>query len=260
MFEFLLPKRRRKTAERRKATAPQLCHLPGESLEFLFQRDHCRTLRLTIKPNGSIRVKAPASVPMETVLDFVRSRLPWIREKQRVFQEHHRAAPAIGDGAEIRYLGRPYTIRTIPRSRKAKASLIGDQLVLPCRSQDDADVENAFKDWRLALAKDILARRLARLDTRARHVFGDDIRPAILTVRSLKRRWGSCSARGQMTLAAQLIELPLPLVDYVICHELCHLRRMDHSPAFHALLHRLLPDARDREKAIRLWSLRFPRS
>jgi len=245
---------------RRKASVPQLCRLPGEALEFLFQRDHCRTLRLTVKPDGSIRVKAPDSVPMETVLDFVRSRLPWIRAKLSFFQEHHGAAPEICDGAEIRYLGRPYTIRAIPSPRSAKATLTRNRLELPCRSQDNADVQKAFNAWRLALAKDILARRLARLDLRARHILEDDIRPASLKVRALRRRWGSCSARGQMTLAAQLIELPLPLVDYVICHELCHLRRMDHSPTFHALLRRILPDARDREKAIRIWALRFPRS
>ena len=112
----------------------------------------------------------------------------------------------------------------------------------------------------MAVAKLVLARRLRRLDARARDVFHDNAAVSGLTVRSLKRRWGSCSVRGQVTLAAQLIELPLPLIDYVLCHELCHLRRMDHSPNFHAALQKLLPDARQREKDIRIWSLEHPRS
>ena len=112
--------------------------------------------------------------------------------------------------------------------------------------------------WRLDIAKLILSRRLPRLDERARAVFGDGRGASGLTVRSLKRRWGSCSVRGQITLASRLIELPLPLIDYVICHELCHLRHMDHSPSFHAALLRLLPEARKREKEIRIWSLGHP--
>ena len=78
-------------------------------------------------------------------------------------------------------------------------------------------------------------------------------------MRSLKRRWGSCSARGDIMLAAQLIALPLPLIDYVLFHELCHLRYMNHSPAFHALLHRLMPDAKTREARIHVWALEHPR-
>jgi predicted metal-dependent hydrolase len=112
----------------------------------------------------------------------------------------------------------------------------------------------------MALAKNILARRLARLDAHARALFGDSSAVTGLAVRSLRRRWGSCSVRGQITLAAQLIELPLPLIDYVIAHELCHLRHMDHSPAFHRALLRLLPDAGAREKNIRIWSLEHPRT
>ena len=112
----------------------------------------------------------------------------------------------------------------------------------------------------MAVAKLVLARRLNRIETHARAIFCDSASVSGLTVRSLKRRWGSCSVRGQITLAAQLIELPLPLIDYVLCHELCHLRRMDHSPNFHAALQSLLPDARQREKSIRIWSLEHPRS
>ena len=75
----------------------------------------------------------------------------------------------------------------------------------------------------------------------------------------MKRRWGSCSVRGEITLAAQLIAMPLPLIDYVIFHELCHLRAMNHGKAFHTLLRLLLPDKKNREESIRIWALEHPR-
>lgn len=266
MFGSLFSRKRRPATRRRPprlSSPPETVRLPDEGLDFLFQRDTCRTLRLTVKPDGSLLVKAPAAVPMESVLSFVRARLAWIRAKQDFFLQHRGEVPEFRDGGIVYFLGRPVILRTVPARRGSRARLIGGEggpfLDLPCRSSSTADIESAYKAWRLALAKLILVRRLLRLEGSARASLNDDARPASLTVRSLKRRWGSCSVRGQITLAAQLIELPLPLIDYVICHELCHLRRMDHSPAFHAALHRLLPDARERERRIRLWSLEHPR-
>ena len=97
------------------------------------------------------------------------------------------------------------------------------------------------------------------MESLARLVFGDHAAVSSLTVRFLRRRWGSCSVRGSITLAAQLTEMPLPLIDYVLCHELCHLRAMNHGTGFHALLRTLLPDAGEREKLIHIWGLEHPR-
>lgn len=262
MFGFLLPKSVRKKRSRpsRKASEPVALSLPDAGLDFTLQRDHCRTLRLTVKPDCSVRVKAPISVPLEDILRFVHSRLPWIREKQGFFLKHQGTSTDFREGGTILFLGRPFRLCLVPPKRGQPPRLTADRLELPCHSDSPADIEAAFKVWRMALAKLVLARRLSRLDAHARAVFHDNAAVSGLTVRSLKRRWGSCSVRGQITLASQLIELPLPLIDYVLCHELCHLRHMDHSPNFHAALQKLLPDARQREKEVRIWSLEHPRS
>ena len=261
MFGFLLPKNsRKKRSPSRKASEPEAHSLPENGLDFTLQRDHYRTLRLTVKPDGAVRVKAPVSVPLEDILRFVSSRLAWIREKQGFFLEHRGTAADFREGGTILVLGRPFRLCLIPAKRGSHPRLSAGRLELPCRSDSPADIEAAFKAWRMAVAKLVLSCRLNRLEAHARAIFRDNAAVSCLTVRSLKRRWGSCSVRGQITLAAQLIELPLPLIDYVLCHELCHLRRMDHSPDFHTALQRLLPDAREREKAIRIWSLEHPRS
>ena len=168
--------------------------------------------------------------------------------------------PDFREGSTILFLGKPFRLCLVPARRGRHPQLTACRLELPCRSDSPADIESAFKAWRMDVAKLVLARRLRRLDALARAVFHDNAAVSSLTVRSLKRRWGSCSVRGQITLAAQLIELPLPLIDYVLCHELCHLRRMNHSPDFHASLQKLLSDARQREKDIRIWSLEHPRT
>lgn len=262
MFASLFPpklRRKRKKASPRAVSTTERISLP-EGLDFILQRDHCRTLRLTVKPDSSVLVKAPAAVPLESILGFVRTKLGWIREKRGFFLEHRGSATAFGEGGKIHFLGRPFLLVPMEKRRGSLPRLTAGRLELPCRSESPEDVEASFMAWRMAVAKLILARRLSRLDARARAVFGDGLSVSGLTVRSLKRRWGSCSVRRQITLAARLIELPLPLIDYVICHELCHLRHMDHSPSFHAALLRLLPDARKRARDIRIWSLEHPQN
>ncbi len=239
--------------------------LPGSDLSFLFQRDGCRTLRMTIRADGSVTVKAPARLPMEDVFSFVRSRLDWVRTKREFFALHRGEPAPAREGERVLFLGRPFIIRAVSAQRNARARLTGGALELPCLRQGNDEqrasraVERAFQRWRLDAAKLILGRRLARLERTARRVFGDEAGVSSLTVRSLRRRWGSCSVRGDITLAAQLIAMPLPLIDYVLCHELCHLRVMNHGPIFHALLLALLPDAERRKRLIHIWGLEHPR-
>lgn len=260
MFEFLIPPKLRRKSRKpspRAISATERLNLP-EGLEFTLQRDHCRTLRLTVKPDASVLVKAPAAASQDSILSFVRMKLAWIGEKRSFFLEHNGNRTEFRDGGIVHFLGRPFRLAPEEKRRGSRPRLTSDRLELPCRSTAPEDIEAAFMAWRMDMARLILSRRLPRLDERARAVFSDGRGASGLTVRSLKRRWGSCSVRGQITLASRLIELPLQLVDYVIFHELCHLRHMDHSPAFYAALLRLLPDARKREKEIRIWSLGHP--
>jgi predicted metal-dependent hydrolase len=75
--------------------------------------------------------------------------------------------------------------------------------------------------------------------------------PRAIHVRAQRTRWGSCSARGVISLNWRLLQLPAALLDYVVVHELCHLRVPDHSPRFWAEVARILPDWRERRRALR---------
>ena len=260
-----LCRRTRSRQSARRVREERQVPLPGTDLTFLLQLDGCRTLRLAVKTDGSVRVRAPEKLPVENVLAFVRSRLDWVRAKQDFFAVHRGSPATIQAGKNILYLGKSFALVPVPAKRNARARLVGHTLELPClrpESQEEDTLrlmERAFARWRLETARLILGRRLARLEQYARTVFDDAAAVSAVTVRSLKRRWGSCSVRGEITLAAELIALPLPLIDYVLLHELCHMRAMNHGPHFHALLRKLLPDAKEREALIRIWALEHPR-
>ncbi len=77
-----------------------------------------------------------------------------------------------------------------------------------------------------------------------------------VTIKNNISNWGSCSVRGNINLNLRLVTLPQPLQDYVMLHELCHLKEMNHGPKFHALLESLCPDHRTLEKELRQYKLR----
>lgn len=265
VLKIFAPRRAPRKKNARKILEEQKLMLPGTDLCFLFQRDGCRTLRMAVKSDGSICVKAPAGLPIERVFSFMTARIDWVRRKRDFFVSHQGMAAPVRDGTTVLYLSRPFLIRPVCFGKNVRARLYGHTLELPClRPKADAEtnakaLERAFLRWQKDTARLVLGKRLTRMERRARAVFGDDARVSSLTVRSLRRRWGSCSVRGEITLAAQLIAMPLPLIDYVLCHELCHLRAMNHGPGFHTLLRMLLPDADEREKRIRIWGLEHPR-
>ena len=77
-----------------------------------------------------------------------------------------------------------------------------------------------------------------------------------VTIKNNVSNWGSCSARGHINLNLRLMQVPAQLQDYVMLHELCHLRHMNHGPAFHALLESLCPDHRELSRQLRAYKLR----
>lgn len=113
------------------------------------------------------------------------------------------------------------------------------------QSADPAEVERLR-----AAAKAYLPGRLQVLATlHGFHYTG-------VTIKNNVSNWGSCSARGHINLNLRLMQVPAPLQDYVMLHELCHLRYMNHGPAFHALLESLCPDHRELSRQLRAYKLR----
>lgn len=240
---------------------PETAELPALPVSLL--RDHCRTIRITVRPDGGVTVKAPLRLGTEALLNAILRRRSWIEAKRRFFREHAPPPPRLWTEGEIfYYVGRPFRLRLSgidapgqPGRRGAEAGLRGRELVLrPGNSPLTPELtRRAVERWRQNLAESLFRRRLARLYARCGERLGAPC-PA-LRVRSLKRRWGGCSARGIMTLARQLSAAPLACVDYVIVHELCHLRHMNHGPGFYALLEELLPGAARLAKELQRWGL-----
>lgn len=223
-------------------------------------RSQRRTLAIQIRQDGLVQVRAPLRLPMREIEAFVRSREDWIR--------HHLAEiaarpvePAWGEGRTWWYLGSALPVvaaddLVVARGRRRVPVVrqqAGVMQVAPVLLTDPLRLEAALQQWLRERAEEELPARLQQQLER----LGESWRPAGLRLRHMRSRWGSCSRDGRITLNTQLLHLPPACIDYVICHELCHLREFNHGPRFHAWQDSISPDWRQRRSEMVEWAVRL---
>jgi predicted metal-dependent hydrolase len=203
--------------------------LPGPPAVSITLRRSKRARRISLRVSGldgRVTLTLPWRARESEALDFARAREGWIREAIK------RVPPAlaVAEGVLLPVEGRPLRV-TIAPGRGAIA-VEGDRLVVPGGAGAAGPRVAAF--LRL-LARDRLA---AACDG---HAARAGRRYARLVLRDTRSRWGSCSAAGVLMFNWRLVMAPPAVLDYVAAHEVAHLVRMDHSPAFWREVERLCP-------------------
>jgi len=212
-------------------------------------RDRTR-LSISVHPDGSVTALAPANRSLDEVLAHLNRRRPWIVRQQRHFEKYQPLPleKRYVCGETHLYLGRQYRLR-VRQSGEISVKLVGGyfEVHIPTPKQPQI-VAAALGQWYQTHAEQLFSARLeqCRQAAPALRLSGE----VKLRVRPMKRRWGSCSEAGTITLNTELVKTPLPCIDYVIMHELCHLRIHNHHPAFYRLLTRCMPDWRQRKECL----------
>ena len=184
---------------------------------------------------------APQTASTEEVTARLEERAAWIARQRAYFEQFRpeRAAQRFVSGASLWYLGRQYRVKMI--EGRGPAKLVGQYLQVP--AADEATCERKVKDWYRQRARAQFEHRLEICHAKAKAVLKVDMPP--LVVRQMVRRWGSCTAGGKVILNTDLVQVPVHCIDYVIVHELCHVKVHGHDKAFYRLLaclHARLPE------------------
>jgi len=202
----------------------------------LVRRRGRRGVGLRVDENG-LTVSAPLSLPVARIEAVVRESESWVLKK--IDQWRSRRAPPVEwrEGARLPFLGGGLTLRLFHATR-ARVDRVDGEIVAFVRSFEEVEVKRVVVGWYKRAAHAYLHERVLDLSQRA------GLDPPKLLISSALGRWGSCNTRREVRLAWRLVKAPAELVDYVVCHELAHLRHMDHSPAFWAEVERQCPDYR----------------
>lgn len=213
----------------------------GRPLVYALRFARTSRLSISVHPDLSVSAIAPLGVKLEAVDERVHRRLPWITRQQLRFEQYHPlpVPRRYVSGETHVYLGRQYRLRVTRGTDGVR--LIGRYLWVCCRQTGSAAKVKALLDgWYRARASEVFTRRLAGLQARAPWL--RDVPLTVLKLRTMTHRWGSCTPARNILLTPELVKAPLGCIDYVLAHELCHLRAMDHSPRFVRLLGSLVPD------------------
>jgi predicted metal-dependent hydrolase len=209
--------RNRRPPTRSETTLP----LPGHDTVYRLKRSSARrTLALRVSEQGEIAVNAPLRLPQQEVDRFLNRHADWLRERlenvrSRVFHWC--------DGAELPWLGGRLILAVGSPGGRPAVRREGDRLV--CAIEASA-LAAAVIHWYKCEARPLLTGRLAHHAAR----LGRPMPP--LRLSDARTRWGSLSPKGVVSLNWRLAKAAPEEIDYVICHELAHFRRRDHSPAF----------------------------
>lgn len=202
-----------------------------------------RRLRITVRPEG-VEVVAPSRASQREIAAFVQHHRDWVRDKVGALRQrlaHHAGPERLADGGRILFRGRWVDLDIRPRSGAGARARYADGFVVEVSEALDGErreamVEGALRLWLRGEARADAARFIAR------HGPQNDLIPRALRIKEQKQLWGSCSSRGTVNLNWRLILAPAAVFEYVVVHELCHLRIRNHQPEFWQLVGRILPD------------------
>ena len=204
---------------------------------YVLKRSHRRSIGLTIDQRG-LRVGAPRRSTLSEVEALIRKHGDWVTQKLDEWRTRRRpAASPVTDGMPLPMLGLPLQIRlSTGNNRFARHEETPPVLTLFLRSPDQAG---------RILEKAMRQEALAHFSQRVAHFAGlMNLAQPPLALSSARTRWGSCSRKSGIRLNWRLIHFPPDIVDYVVVHELAHLREMNHSERFWAIVEMFCPEHR----------------
>ena len=225
--------------------------LGSEIVAYRFRRARRRSIGIMIDDDG-LRVAAPNHAPIAEVEAFILEKARWVLKK--LFEWRAAPKPPVvnwSDGSTIALLGAPVIIAYLPGQRGI--SLENGQLGIGLAPRSEpAALRKRGIAWIKEHARALLSERLAL------YAASLGVPTPSLALSSARTQWGLCHQDGRVRLNWRLIHLPLHLVDYVVAHELAHLREMNHSARFWAVVGRLYPDYKQARMELRHCNYRLP--
>jgi predicted metal-dependent hydrolase len=215
-------------ANRSLPEARRVFMLAGREVAVALRRSARRSVGLVIKSDG-LTVTVPNRFPLHELDAILHQKAGWIIDKLDELAARQ-PETTLAEGATVDWLGEPHALRL----GFGRGSVTADTLQLV--AHNEAGIPLALTRLMRREARTFLAERLAMWAARMGLHYTD------FKLSSARSRWGSCTSSGAIRLNWRLMQAPLPVLDYVVIHELCHLVELNHSPRFWALVEGVCPD------------------
>ena len=216
--------------------------------QIIFSRR--RSISLIVSPDKGVIIRAPYGTSLKSIERFIEEKSEWIRkhlEKHSRLSRFNHGKKYI-EGENHLFMGREHQLNIRESARPFVRTHDGIIEVSTKNTSDTLRIKALLDRFYREQAHAYLAGRFEEISGRLRN---RGFFPSGFYVRTLKSRWGSCSFHGRITISSELIKLDPVFADYVIIHELCHLKHHNHGKEFYWLLGELVPDYKSIRKELR---------
>jgi len=230
-------------------------HYGRSTIEYQLVYEEREKLAITVRPDKSVVVKAPAKSKFEEVEKRLQKRGQWVLKQINYFDKFHPIQPErqYVSGETHFYLGRQYRLR-IRKGKEESVKLVGKFLIVKILKPDDRErIKFLMMQWYADHAKMLLDRRASLY---AEKILGIGFESIQTKYKYMKRRWGSCDPKNAITFNIELAKTPIQCIDYVIVHELCHLVHPNHDKSFYRLIRNIIPDWQARKEKLELFGVK----
>ncbi|WP_316219266.1 SprT family zinc-dependent metalloprotease [Bradyrhizobium sp. SZCCHNR2026] len=222
----------------------------AQDIEFTLLRSARKTADIVIERSGDVIVRAPVEVEDEKVVQAVADRALWVHRSLAEWEElnaSRRHRPLV-QGQGFPYLGRSYRLKfvadtDVPLRLKNGRWELSETFVA---KEGEPAARKAFRDFYIEKGLQIFSERVQSLAPLV------GVEPGKIVVKELGYYWASCGIGGALSFHWKTLMAPQSVIDYIVVHELCHLRHRDHSDAFWNEVDKVLPRYRERKEWLRV--------
>lgn len=211
----------------------------GDITVEIIQKD-IKNVHLSVyPPSGRVRIAAPLTMPLETIRIYAIGKMAWIRKQQRKFAEQAREAPREYLNKEGHfYLGNRYLMKVVEKDAPPEVKLTHKTIQLIIRPNTPREKrQDIMEAWYREKLREITTPLIEKWQKKMGLTLND------LAIRRMKTKWGSCNIEAKrMVLNTELAKKPLHCIEFIIIHELVHLKERSHTARFMALMDRYLPE------------------
>jgi predicted metal-dependent hydrolase len=192
-----------------------------------------KSFALVIEKDGTLVVRAPVGATRRQIMDIVKKHQDWIDKKQGEvkLRQEEAISPVFAEGQEFWYLGKLYPLAIIENA--SSPLTLQKEFVLAKEYLPHAQV--VFEAWYKIEARRFLMERVKKFAGEHGLTY------TVIRINSARTRWGSCSSKGSLNFSWRLMMAPPVVIDYVVVHELAHLKQLNHSKAFWAEVQKMMP-------------------
>jgi predicted metal-dependent hydrolase len=202
-----------------------------------------KNITIRVDAGGEVTVLAPPGTSQKVILQQVLKRAGWIVKQIDYFKSRAPEPHLFNEGELFLFLGREYPLYMVLEPRRdIQVRLAPDKLTVLTPTADRGIIREKLESWYRQRAREIIYQRVEYYEDRIARV------PGRIVIKSQKRRWGSCSTRGNLNFNWRIVMAPERVLDYVVVHELCHLCEMNHSPRFWHLVAQVIPDYKENKE------------